>query len=73
VVAAAPAPAGVGVSELAAAQRALSRLGFYRGPTDGVASPALTRAIAAWQGSAGLEPTGAITGDTIQRLQVAAG
>jgi localization factor PodJL len=29
----------MGSSEVAAAQRALSRLGYYRGPTDGTSSP----------------------------------
>jgi localization factor PodJL len=72
VMAAAPAVTA-GQAELAAAQQALSQLGFYRGPTDGVPSPALSRAVAAWQGSAGLEPTGAIDPATLQRLQSAAG
>lgn len=73
VLAAAPAAPGTGQAELAAAQQALSRLGFYRGPTDGTASPALARAIAAWQSSAGLEPTGVVSGETLRQLQTAAG
>jgi localization factor PodJL len=60
-------------SEVAAAQRALSRLGYYRGPSDGQASPALSRAIAAWQREQGLATTGAVNGDTLARLAAAAG
>jgi localization factor PodJL len=74
VLAAAPAAAlGTGQTELAAAQQALTRLGFYRGPTDGSPSPALARALAAWQSSAGLEPTGDLSGETLRQLQTAAG
>jgi localization factor PodJL len=65
--------AASGAAELAAAQQALARLGFYRGPTDGVPSAALTRALAAWQTSAGLQATGAVDADTLRRLQTAAG
>jgi localization factor PodJL len=67
------AAAPVGAAELVTAQQLLSQLGYYRGPRDGVASPALTRALAAWQSSAGLEPTGTPTPETMQRLASAAG
>ena len=63
----------MGPSEIAAAQRALAQLGFYRGPADGVASPALEGAIAAWQRDQGLTATGVVTGDTLARLASAAG
>ncbi len=54
------------------AQRALSRLGYYQGPTDGAASPALNYAIAAYQKDQGLPATGAISPDLLQRFQMAA-
>jgi localization factor PodJL len=47
-----------GQSANIAAQKALSRLGYYKGPTDGAASPALKLAIAAYQRDQGLQPTG---------------
>ena len=39
-------------------QQALTFLGFYDGPIDGLDSPELTAAIAAFQASVGLPPTG---------------
>jgi branched-chain amino acid transport system substrate-binding protein len=39
-------------------QIALQILGFYTGPIDGIYSPELTAAVAAFQESVGLEPTG---------------
>ena len=39
---------------IGSAQRALSRLGYYRGPTDGIASPALQGAVAQYQRDQGL-------------------
>jgi localization factor PodJL len=65
--------AAMETSEIVTAQRALSRLGYYRGPTDGVASPALQRAIAAWQREQGITASGTINGDTLARLAAAAG
>lgn len=53
---------------LATAQRALSKLGYYQGPQDGVASPALQMAIAAYQRDQNLQPSGALDGDTLSRL-----
>jgi localization factor PodJL len=53
----APAQAS-GQAGLANAQRALSHLGYYRGPSDGVPSPALKFAIAAFQRDKGLTVTG---------------
>ncbi len=60
-------------SDLALAQRALSRLGYYRGPTDGAASPALKMAIQAYQREQGLAQTGAIDSGLAARLSKSAG
>jgi localization factor PodJL len=60
----ATAPAG-GVTT---AQKALSVLGYYRGPQDGVASPALKLAVQAYQRDQGLPATGALDGPMVQRL-----
>ena len=53
---------------LATAQKALSRLGYYQGPQDGVASPALRMAIAAYQRDQSLPTSGALDGETLSRL-----
>ena len=45
--------------DLVTAQRALNQLGYYQGPTDGVASPALRMALAAYQRDQSLPVTGA--------------
>ncbi|UTP40478.1 peptidoglycan-binding protein [Phenylobacterium sp. LH3H17] len=60
----APAPT------VATAQRALSKLGYYEGPVDGVPSPALKMAIVAYQRYETLPPTGALDPATVSRLQV---
>lgn len=57
-------------SDLARAQRALSRLGYYQGPTDGSSSPALKMAIAAYQRQGGFAATGELDPTTLSRLQV---
>jgi localization factor PodJL len=62
---AAPALSG----DLVLAQKALSQLGYYRGPQDGVSSPALRMAIAAYQKQQGLTPTGVVDADLAQRFQ----
>jgi localization factor PodJL len=62
--AAASSPSGV------IAQRALSRLGYYQGPRDGAASPALNMAIAAYQREQGLPATGALDDTTVAKLVV---
>jgi localization factor PodJL len=64
-VAAPAAQAGLGT-----AQRVLSQLGYYQGPRDGVASPALRMAIAAYQRDQGLQSSGALDGETLSRLSV---
>ncbi|CAN7212560.1 peptidoglycan-binding protein [Caulobacter sp. LjRoot300] len=53
---------------LATAQRALSKLGYYQGPQDGVTSPALQMAIAAYQRDQNLQGSGALDGETLSRL-----
>ncbi|WP_312163753.1 peptidoglycan-binding protein [Phenylobacterium sp.] len=57
-------------ADVATAQRALSRLDYYQGPTDGNASPALTMAIAAYQRQQGMAATGSLDPATLSRLQV---
>ncbi|MFZ0268381.1 MAG: peptidoglycan-binding protein [Caulobacter sp.] len=53
---------------LATAQRALSKLGYYQGPQDGVTSPALQMAIAAYQRDQNLQTSGALDGETLSHL-----
>jgi localization factor PodJL len=72
-----PAVAGAGTGLAAAgdsptrtAQKALSKLGYYQGPTDGSASPALKMAVAAYQRDQGLSATGALDSTTVSRLAV---
>ena len=68
------APAiGGSQSDVTVAQRALSRLGYYRGPTDGVSSPALKLAITAFQREQGLASTGELDQTMVSRLARAAG
>jgi localization factor PodJL len=62
--AAAPSP------DLMTAQRALSQLGYYQGPTDGVGSPALHLAIAAYQRDQGLTVSGSPDSATLGKLAV---
>lgn len=67
---AAPAQAtvGGGASDVVTAQRALSTLGYYRGPRDGAPSQGLKGAIAAFQREQGLPPTGMLDSQTMQKL-----
>lgn len=53
---------------MATAQRALSSLGYYQGPKDGVSSPALRMAIQAYQRDQNLPASGALDGETLSRL-----
>lgn len=57
-------------SNLGVAQKVLSQLGYYQGPRDGVASPALRMAIAAYQRDQGLPASGSMDGETLNRLSV---
>ncbi len=68
--AAAPVQAvvGGGANDVTSAQRALSTLGYYRGPQDGVPSQGLKGAIAAFQRDQGLAPTGALDSLTMLKL-----
>lgn len=68
--AATAAAAGASPEALQTAQRALSRLGYYQGPTDGTASPALRLAVAAYQRDQGLAATGALDQTTVSKLSV---
>jgi localization factor PodJL len=52
----------------AAAQEALSRMGYYRGPHDGLTSPALKLAIAAYQRDQGMAQTGVLDQGLIDRF-----
>jgi localization factor PodJL len=60
------------VAGAAIAQRALSRLGYYQGPTDGSPSAALKGAIAAYQRDQGLPATGVPDTALSERLAVIA-
>jgi localization factor PodJL len=59
--------------DVALAQRALAKLGYYRGPADGVLTPALKLAIGSFQRDKGLSSTGLLDSSTSQRLSRAAG
>ncbi|WP_395670385.1 peptidoglycan-binding protein [Phenylobacterium sp.] len=55
---------------LAAAQRILGRLGYYKGQPSGAASREFSLAVAAYQRDQGLAATGALDPNTTQRLSV---
>lgn len=55
------------------AQRRLGRLGAYAGPVDGQPSEAFVSALAAWQGSAGVAPSGRVDEATYLALVGGAG
>ncbi|MFN3523590.1 MAG: peptidoglycan-binding protein [Phenylobacterium sp.] len=57
-------------SAVSTAQRALSKLGYYQGPSNGESSPALRLAIAAYQRDQGLAATGSLDSTTVSRLSV---
>lgn len=66
---AAPQPGAAPVSpDLVTAERALNQLGYYQGPTDGTASPAIHLAIAAYQRDQGLPITGSPDIATLSKL-----
>ncbi len=72
-LAAAPTTAAAGpltaaANEMVTAQKALSALGYYQGPTDGSPSPALRLALSAYQHDQGLPATGAPDPATVTRL-----
>lgn len=70
VAPAATAAVGAASPTVITAQRALSRLGYYQGPTDGSASGALKLAVAAYQRDQGMSPTGQLDPTTVSRLSV---
>jgi localization factor PodJL len=68
-----PAPAAAVAApqpDIVTAQRALNQLGYYQGPTDGAASPALHLALAAYQRDQSLPVTGDPDAATVGKLQV---
>jgi localization factor PodJL len=65
-----PAAPPVAAADLVTAQRSLNQLGYYQGPTDGVASPALHLAIASYQRDHGLAVTGSPDPTTVGKLSV---
>jgi localization factor PodJL len=69
----APAPASLAASlsgsnakQLALAQRALAKLGYYKGPDDGAASEALGEAIQSFQRERGLAANGQLSPELLQ-------
>jgi localization factor PodJL len=66
--ASAPPSATVAVIDIADAQRALARLGFYRGQADGMSSTDLRNAIRAFQRDQGLATTGDLDAATAAKL-----
>ena len=54
--------------EVLAAQKALARLGYYRGPIDGISGPKTRRAVSDYQSDLGLTPDGSVTRDLVARL-----
>lgn len=67
---AATAQVGASPDAVRTAQRALSRLGYYQGPSDGAASPALRLAVAAYQRDQGMAATGTLDPTTVSKLSV---
>ncbi len=55
-------------NDMVTAQKALSALGYYQGPTDGSPSPALRLALSAYQHDQGLPASGAADQATVTRL-----
>ena len=66
----AAAPTSAASPDLVTAQRALNQLGYYQGPTDGVASQALHLALAAYQRDQSLPVTGTPDAATLAKLSV---
>jgi len=66
----APPTVTAGGPDIAAAQRALSMLGYYRGPQDGSNSAALKGAVQAFQREKGMAPTGNLDAETTSKLAI---
>ena len=59
------------VASTAAVQQTLTLTGFWDGPVDGVWTPELTEAVAAFQVELGVEPTGTVDAATIAAFEQA--
>jgi peptidoglycan hydrolase-like protein with peptidoglycan-binding domain len=57
---------GSNAKQLALAQRALAKLGYYKGPDDGAASQSLGEAIQAYQRDRGLADNGQLSPELVQ-------
>src|SRR4029453_211056 len=55
--------------EVRATQDYLARLGYYRGPIDGISGPKTRTAVANYQTDSGLLPDGKVSRDLIARLE----
>lgn len=62
-----------GKHRLERVQHMLSRLGFYKGPEDGLMGRKTWRALVDFQLSAGIKPTGVLRGQTLPILETAFG
>ena len=60
-------------SDVVVAQHALAKLGYYKGPSDGLSSPALKLAIQAFQRDQGLPATGTVDHGLTSHLAKASG
>lgn len=56
-------------ADVRSAQQGLSRMGFDPGPVDGVIGPRTRAAVERYQRSVGLQPTGSLTPELIDRLR----
>jgi peptidoglycan hydrolase-like protein with peptidoglycan-binding domain len=54
--------------EVRAAQEALARLGYYRGPIDGITGPKTRAAVAKYQTDLGLPPDGKVSRDLVAQV-----
>jgi peptidoglycan hydrolase-like protein with peptidoglycan-binding domain len=63
-----PAEADMTDADRRRIQEALRRLGYYRGPIDGIIGPLTRAAIHRFQQEIGSEPTGALRADQATRL-----
>jgi peptidoglycan hydrolase-like protein with peptidoglycan-binding domain len=64
------APTEVQIATIRQAQKNLKLLGFYAGPIDGQATPALVATLKAWQKDAGFRQTGRFDESTLKGLDL---
>mgnify|MGYP001290584434 CR=1 FL=1 len=64
------APTEFQIATIRRAQKNLKLLGFYAGPVDGQATPALVAALKAWQKDAGFRQTGRFDESTLKGLDL---